>query len=91
MKGILLHRDMPCFRMQKDTYQKKGMKKSGVMSWKSNSSHCMCLTTNDLHTNVTSCEFLKKNFMLLIGNLCGASGWIMPQGHCHYAFMTIWL
>ena len=49
--------------MQKDTYQKKGMKKSGVMSWKSNSSHCMCLKTNDLHTNVTSCEFLKKIFM----------------------------
>lgn len=46
--------------MQKDTYQKKGRKKSCVMSWKNNSSHCMCLKTSDLHTNVTSYEFLKK-------------------------------
>lgn len=43
--------------MQKDTYQKKGRKKSCVMSWKSNSSHSMYLKTSDLHTNMTSYEF----------------------------------
>lgn len=31
---------------------------------KINSSHCMYLKTNDLHTNVTSYEFLKKKFYL---------------------------
>lgn len=52
--------------MQKDTYQKKGRKKSCVMSWKNNSSHRMYQKINDLHANVTSYEFLKKNFICLI-------------------------
>lgn len=33
----------------------------------------MCLKTSNLHTNVTSYEFLNKNFICLIACRCGAS------------------